>query len=85
LSLGIAGGWTIEQVFRTLKSAGVQVDDSQLTQARHFVKLTVVALIAAARIMQIVIGRDGGRLVRLYITWLQASWPKNYCPRHHPS
>lgn len=51
--------WTIEQVFRTLKSAAVQVDDSQVTHARRFVKLAVVALIAAVRIMQIVIGRDG--------------------------
>ena len=51
--------WTIEQVFRTLKSAGVQVDQSQVTQARRFVKLAVVGLIAAVRIMQIVIGRDG--------------------------
>lgn len=51
--------WTIEQVFRTLKSAAVQVDQSQVTQARRFVKLAVVGLIAAVRIMQIVIGRDG--------------------------
>ena len=51
--------WTIEQVFRTLKSAGVQVDQSQVTHARRFVKLAVVALIAALRIMQLVIGRDG--------------------------
>ena len=46
-------------MFRTLKSAAVQVDDSQVTQARRFVKLAVVALIAAVRIMQIVIGRAG--------------------------
>lgn len=52
--------WTIEQVFRTLKSASMQADESQVTQARRFVKLAVVALIAAVRIMQIVIGRDGG-------------------------
>lgn len=51
--------WTIEQVFRTLKSAGVQVDQSQVTQARRFVKLAVVGLIAAVRIMQVVIGRNG--------------------------
>lgn len=51
--------WTIEQVFRTLKSAGAQVETSQLNEARRFVKLAVVALIAAVRIMQIVIGRDG--------------------------
>jgi hypothetical protein len=51
--------WTIEQVFRTLKSAAMQLDESQVTQARRFLKLAVVGLIAAVRIMQIVIGRDG--------------------------
>jgi hypothetical protein len=51
--------WTIEQVFRTLKSAAMQMDESQVTQARRFVKLGVVALIAAVRIMQIVMGRNG--------------------------
>src|SRR5208337_4304392 len=51
--------WTIEQVFRTVKSAAMQADESQVTEARRFVKLAVVALIAAVRIMQIVIGRDG--------------------------
>ena len=51
--------WDIEQVFRTVKSAAMQTDASLVTQARRFVKLAVVALIAAVRIMQIVIGRDG--------------------------
>jgi hypothetical protein len=51
--------WTIEQVFRTLKSAAMQTDDSQVTEARRFIKLAVIALIAAVRVMQIVIGRDG--------------------------
>jgi len=37
----------------------MQVDESQVTQARRFVKLAVIALIAAVRIMQIVIGRNG--------------------------
>ena len=37
----------------------MQTDESQVTEARRFVKLAVVALIAAVRIMQIVIGRDG--------------------------
>lgn len=50
--------WTIEQVFRTLKSAGAQAETSQVTEAKRFVKLAVVALIAAVRIVQIVIGRD---------------------------
>jgi len=50
---------TIEQVFRTLKSAAVQADQSQVTEARRFVKFAVVGLIAAVRVMQIVVGRDG--------------------------
>jgi hypothetical protein len=37
----------------------MQTDESQVTEARRFVKLAVVALIAAVRIMQILIGRDG--------------------------
>jgi hypothetical protein len=37
----------------------MQTDASQVTEARRFVKLAVVGLIAAVRIMQIVIGRDG--------------------------
>jgi hypothetical protein len=52
--------WTIEQVFRTLKSAGAQAETSQVVQARRFAKLAVVALIAAVRIVQLVLGRDGG-------------------------
>jgi hypothetical protein len=51
--------WTIEQVFRTLKSAGLQVEQSQVVEARRFMKLVVVGLIAAVRIVQIVLGRDG--------------------------
>jgi hypothetical protein len=51
--------WTIEQVFRTLKSAAVQAETSQIIEAKRFTKLAVAALIAAVRIMQIVIGRDG--------------------------
>ena len=51
--------WTIEQVFRTLKSAGTQAETSQVSQAKRFIKLAAAALIAAVRIMQIVIGRDG--------------------------
>lgn len=51
--------WTIEQVFRTLKSAGAQAETSQVTEATRFTKLAATALIAAVRIVQIVIGRDG--------------------------
>ena len=51
--------WIIEQVFRTLKSAAVQADQSQVTEARRFTKLAVVGLISAVRIMQIVNAHDG--------------------------
>lgn len=50
--------WVIEQVFRTLKTDGIRIEDSQIIEARSFIKLAVVALIAAVRVMQIVLGRD---------------------------
>jgi hypothetical protein len=52
--------WTIEQVFRTLKTAGVDAETSQITTPGSLLKLVTVALIAAIRVMQLVIGRDGG-------------------------
>jgi hypothetical protein len=51
--------WTIEQVFRTMKTDGVDVESSQITTPGSLLKLVTVALIAAVRIMQLVIGRDG--------------------------
>lgn len=51
--------WIIEQVFRTLKTDGVDVETSQVTTPASLLKLVTVALIAAVRVMQLVIGRDG--------------------------
>lgn len=51
--------WTIEQVFRTMKTDGVNVETSQITTPGSLLKLVTVALIAAIRVMQLVIGRDG--------------------------
>lgn len=51
--------WTIEQVFRTMKTDGVAVQTSQITTPNTLLKLVTVALIAAIRVMQLVIGRDG--------------------------
>jgi hypothetical protein len=51
--------WTIEQVFRSLKSHCLRVEDSQMVEAAGFIKLAVVALIAAVRAMQLVLARDG--------------------------
>lgn len=51
--------WTIEQVFRTMKTDGVKVESSQITTPNNLLKLVTVGLIAAVRVMQLVIGRDG--------------------------
>ena len=51
--------WTIEQVFRSLKSAALAAEESQVCEARRFIRLAVIGLIAAVRIVQIVLGRDG--------------------------
>jgi hypothetical protein len=46
--------WTIEQVFRSLKSHCLRIEDSQMQQAGCFIKLAMIALIAAVRAMQLV-------------------------------
>lgn len=51
--------WTIEQVFRSLKSHCLRIEESQMEQAVCFTKLAMVALIAAVRAMQLVMARDG--------------------------
>ncbi|HUD58247.1 MAG TPA: IS4 family transposase [Acetobacteraceae bacterium] len=51
--------WTIEQVFRSLKSHCLRIEDSQMEAAGCFTKLAMVALIAAVRAMQLVKARDG--------------------------
>jgi len=52
--------WVIEEVFRTMKADGVDVETSQITTPSSLLKLATIALIAAIRVMQLVIGRDGG-------------------------
>jgi hypothetical protein len=51
--------WTIEQVFRTLKTQGFNIEESQILDATTMTKLATAALIAAVRIMQLVMARDG--------------------------
>jgi len=51
--------WIIEQVFRSLKSPGLRINDSQMMEAGCFIKLAMVALIAAVRAMQLVLAPDG--------------------------
>ena len=51
--------WTIEQFFRTMKTMGLRIEDSQLQSADRLIKIVAIAAKAAAIIMQLVQGRDG--------------------------
>jgi hypothetical protein len=51
--------WTIEQLFRVMKSQGFGLEDSQLHTAEGLVKLAAVATKAACIDMQLVQERDG--------------------------
>jgi hypothetical protein len=51
--------WRIEEVFRTLKSDGMKLEDSQVQDAEHLFRLTALAIAAAVRILQLVDARDG--------------------------
>ncbi len=52
--------WWIEQLFRTLKSAGFHIEDSELGDPAAFVNFAGLATIAAVTVMQLVKARDGG-------------------------
>ena len=51
--------WTIEQVFRTLKGNGLDIEQSQVLEPATMTKLVTAAVIAAVRVMQLVMARDG--------------------------
>ncbi len=51
--------WRIEEVFRVLKSDGLKLEDSQITEGRRLFKLAALGLVAATRILQLVDARDG--------------------------
>lgn len=51
--------WTIEQLFRILKSQGLRLEDSRLETADRLLKLTAMAAKAAAITLQLVQARDG--------------------------
>ncbi len=54
--------WRIEQLFRTLKSQGLGLEDSQIETPDVLRKLAIVALRAAIVCMQLVHARDGADL-----------------------
>ena len=51
--------WRIEQVFRSLKSDGLALEETQVQSAGRLFKLAAMGLAAAARIIQLVDARDG--------------------------
>lgn len=51
--------WTIEQLFRLLKTQGLRLEDSRLETADRLLKLTAIAAKAAAITLQLVQARDG--------------------------
>jgi hypothetical protein len=51
--------WVVEQLFRVMKSQGLQLEDSQLATAERLVKLAAVATKAACVDIQLTQGRDG--------------------------
>ena len=51
--------WVIEQLFRVMKSQGLQLEDSQLGSAERLVKLAAVATKAACVDIQLTQDRDG--------------------------
>jgi Transposase DDE domain len=51
--------WTIEQLFRSMKSQGLQIEDSQLQSANRLEKLVAIAARAAVIVIQLVQARNG--------------------------
>jgi len=51
--------WHIEQVFRTMKRQGLDLEASQVCNGKGLIKLAAMATVAAVRIMQLVLARDG--------------------------
>jgi hypothetical protein len=51
--------WVVEQLFRVMKSQGLQLEDSQIGSAERLVKLAAIATKAACIDIQLVQERDG--------------------------
>lgn len=51
--------WHIEQLFRTLKRQGLDVESSQVENGESLIKLVLIALQVAVQSMQLTLGRNG--------------------------
>jgi hypothetical protein len=52
--------WIIEQLFRSLKSQGLRIEDSQIESAEGLIKLVAIATRVACVVIQLVQARNGG-------------------------
>lgn len=53
--------WIIEQFFRSMKSQGLRIEDSQLATAERLIKLTAIAARAATLVIQLVQARHASK------------------------
>ena len=67
--------WTVEQVFRTMKTQGFDLEGSQIETPEAMAKLAVAVLIAAVRTMQLVYARSGATGQRLSDAMDEAAEP----------
>ena len=51
--------WWIEQLFRTLKNKGLQIENSQVEDYERLVKLTIIGMIGCVRALQLTAAREG--------------------------
>jgi hypothetical protein len=51
--------WIIEEFFRTLKSAGFNIEDADIGEPQAMINLVAAATVAAVTVMQLVQARDG--------------------------
>jgi hypothetical protein len=51
--------WNVEQIFRTIKKQGLDIESSQIESGDNLMKLAVIGLCAAIQIMELVLARNG--------------------------
>jgi len=61
--------WLIEELFRLLKQQGIDIESSQLESGKGLKKLTVMALQAALKILQLRQDRDGLCSISAYVVF----------------
>lgn len=57
--------WTIEQMFRTIKSKGLNVEKAEVESFHGLANLATMALIAAVQVMQLLQARDGQTMQKI--------------------